>query len=62
MSLFRKKQNEQIKSIQQAEQDRKARVNQEVSAILEREGMMIVNILVDRPKPKETTAQATIKE
>ena len=61
MSLFRKKQNEQIKSIQQMEQDRKMRVNQRINAILEEENMMIVNMLVDRPKPKETTAQATTK-
>lgn len=44
------------------EQDRIKNANMQINAILEENGLMIVNTLVRRPVPKETTAQATTKE
>lgn len=44
------------------EQDRIKNANMQINAILEENGLMIVNTLVRRPAPKETTAQATTKE
>ena len=53
--------NKQIKEKLEG-QDVMRDANMQINAILEENGLMIVNTLVRRPVPKETTAQATTKE